>query len=76
VKVKGIDDSKFPECTFTAEVMVPAESTDKQFKLMAKNKTYKFAPVLKMKKKVVDLKDQMTRTTSALATTRPAPSWW
>ena len=61
VKVTGVDDSKFPLCTFTGQVVVSAESTDKQFKLMAKNKVYRFMPVLKMKKKVLDLKDQMTQ---------------
>jgi hypothetical protein len=61
VKVKGIDDSKFPSCTFTGMVVTPAENKDKQFKLIARGKTYRFAPVLKMKKKVVDLKDQMTQ---------------
>ena len=61
VKVKGIDDSKFPTCTFTGQVVTPAEAKDKQFKLIARGKVYRFAPVLKMKKKVVDLKDQMTQ---------------
>jgi hypothetical protein len=61
VKVTGIDDAKFPECTFTGQVVVAAESKDKQFKLIATGKKYKFIPVLKMKKKVVDLKDQMTQ---------------
>ncbi len=61
VKVKGIDDSKFPSCTFTGTVLTQAEEKEKQFKLIARGKTYKFAPVLKLKKKVVDLKDQMTQ---------------
>jgi hypothetical protein len=61
VKVKGIDDSKFPSCTFTGQVVTAAEAKDKQFKLIARGKVYRFAPVLKMKKKVVDLKDQMTQ---------------
>ena len=61
VKVTGIDDAKFPECSFTGQIVVAAESKDKQFKLLAAGKKYKFIPVLKMKKKVVDLKDQMTQ---------------
>jgi hypothetical protein len=61
VKVVAVDDSKFPECTFTGTVIVTAESKDKHFKLMALNKKYQFAPVLKMKKKQLDLKDKMTQ---------------
>jgi hypothetical protein len=61
VKVKGIDDKNFPACTFVGQVVTPAEDKEKQFKLIARGKTYRFAPVLKMKKKVVDLKDPMTQ---------------
>jgi hypothetical protein len=61
VEIVSVDDSKFPECTFVGKVLVTAESKEKHFKLMARNKTYRFAPVLKMKRKRVDLKDQMTQ---------------
>jgi hypothetical protein len=61
VEVKGLDDSKYPNCVMQAKVIVAAESKDKHFKLMAKNKVYPFAPVLKMKGKQVNLKDEMTQ---------------
>jgi len=61
VKVKSMDDSKFPHCTFTAQVLVTAKSKDKYFKLIGRGKTYTFAPVLKMRGKRVMLKDEMTQ---------------
>lgn len=61
VSVTGIDDSKFPNCLLMAKVLAPAADKEKHFKLMARSKIYKFAPVLKMKGKTVDLKDQMTQ---------------
>ena len=61
VKIKAMDDSKFPNCTFTAQVLVAAKSTDKHFKLIGRGKTYTFAPVLKMRGKTVNLKDEITQ---------------
>jgi hypothetical protein len=61
VQVVALDDSKYPNCTFTGKVTMPAQSKEKQFKLIGAAKVYRFAPVLKMKKKVVDLKDQLTQ---------------
>jgi hypothetical protein len=61
IQVTALDDSKFPSCVFTGKVLVAAESKDKHFKLMAKGKAYPFTPVLKMKGKTVNLKDQMTQ---------------
>ncbi len=61
VQVTALDDSKFPNCVFGAKVLTSPESKDKEFKLIARGKTYNFAPVLKLKKKVVDLKDEMTQ---------------
>lgn len=61
VQVKGIDDSKFPCCVFSARVLKGAKSKAKHFKLMARGKTYKFKPVLKKRGKRVVLKDPMTQ---------------
>jgi hypothetical protein len=61
IQVKAVDDSKFPNCTFTAQVLVAAKSTDKHFKLMARGKTYTFAPVYKMKRKKLVLKHKMNQ---------------
>jgi hypothetical protein len=61
VQVTGLDDSKFPACTFMGKVLGVAAEKDKHFKLMARSKVYKFAPVLKMKGKQVNLKDEMTQ---------------
>jgi len=61
LQVTGIDDAKFPACTFTGKVLKPATSKEKHFKLMARGKQYRFAPALKMKRKQVDLKDKMTQ---------------
>jgi hypothetical protein len=61
VAVTGIDDAKFPSCVMSAKVLQAATAKDKHFQLMARGKTYHFAPVLKMKKKVVDLTDPLTQ---------------
>ena len=61
VQVKALDDSKFPKCTFMGKVLKAAKAKDKHFKLIGRGKTYRFAPVLKMKRKKVDLKDKMTQ---------------
>ncbi len=61
VKIKAMDDSKFPKCTFTAQVLVAAKAKDKHFKLIGRGKTYTFAPVLKMRGKTVNLKHEMTQ---------------
>jgi hypothetical protein len=42
-------------------VLKAAKSTDKHFKLIARGKTYRFAPVLKMKGRKLALKDKMTQ---------------
>lgn len=61
LQVLGVDDAKFPMCTFTGKILTAATSKDKHFKLMARGKKYRFAPVLKMKRKQVVLKDKMTQ---------------
>jgi hypothetical protein len=61
ITVTGLDDSKFPQCTFTGKVLVSGTSTEKHFKLIGRGKTYRFMPELKMKGRTVDLKDQMTQ---------------
>ena len=61
VEVTALDDSKYPNCVMQGKVIVTAESKDKHFKLMAKSKVYAFAPVLKMKGKQVNLKDELTQ---------------
>ena len=61
VEVKGVDDSKFPNCVLSARVIKGAKSKAKHFKLIARGKTYRFAPVLKKRGKRVVLKDKMTQ---------------
>ena len=61
LQVKGVDDSKFPKCVLAGRVLKTATSKAKHFKLMGRGKTYKFAPVLKMRGKKVNLKDKMTQ---------------
>jgi hypothetical protein len=61
VKVTGLDDRRYPFCTFTGQVLTPATSTEKRFKLMAKDRRYRFAPVLKKKGAELDLDDLVTR---------------
>lgn len=61
VQVTAVDDAKFPKCTFMGKVLKAAKSKDKHFKLIARGKTYRFAPVLKMKGKKLALKDKMTQ---------------
>jgi hypothetical protein len=61
VKVTSLDDRRYPFCTFTGQVVTPASSKEKRFKLMAKDKRYRFAPVLKKKGAELDLQDLVTR---------------
>jgi|GEM_PF-4906790 hypothetical protein len=61
VKVVGINDKDFPNCVLSAKVIKTATSKDGVFKLLGKNKTYRFAPVLKMKGKTLDLKNQLNQ---------------
>ena len=61
VRIKSIDDSKFPNCTFRGQVLKTATSTEKHFKLIGRGKIYRFAPVLKMKRKKLDLKHKMNQ---------------
>lgn len=61
VQVTAVDDAKFPKCTFMGKVLKAATAKDKHFKLIARGKTYRFAPVLKMKGKNPNLKDKMTQ---------------
>jgi hypothetical protein len=61
IQVKGVDDSKFPDCIVAGRVLKEAKSKDKYFKLIGRGKTYKFAPVLKKKGKRVVLQDKMTQ---------------
>jgi hypothetical protein len=61
LQVLALDDSKFPLCTFTAKVLVAAESKDKHLGLMARGKAYNFAPVLKLKDKLPDLTNKMNQ---------------
>jgi hypothetical protein len=61
LQVKGIDDAKFPACTFTGKVLKAAARKDKYFKAIVRGKTYRFAPVLKMRRGQINLKDKMTQ---------------
>lgn len=61
VQVKGVDDSDFPHCVVQARVLKPAKAKAAYFKLLGRGKTYRFAPVLKMKGGKVALKDKMTQ---------------
>ncbi|MCC6746154.1 MAG: hypothetical protein IT371_00760 [Deltaproteobacteria bacterium] len=61
LSVTAIDDAKFPACTFDATVLKEAASKEKHFKLIGRGKAYRFAPVLKLKKKQLDLKDALTQ---------------
>ena len=49
VRVVGVDDSKYPNCVLTGQVLKGAVKKDKYFKLLGKGKTYKFAPEYKPK---------------------------
>jgi hypothetical protein len=61
VQVKGVDDSKFPDCVLSGRVLKAAKKKDKHFKLIGRGKTYKFVPVLKKRGKRVVLKHKMTQ---------------
>ncbi|MBW2736083.1 MAG: hypothetical protein JRH20_27170 [Deltaproteobacteria bacterium] len=61
VQVKGINDAKFPHCVLVGKVLKAAKAKDKHFKLLARGKTYRFAPVLKKKGRGIDLKHKMTQ---------------
>jgi hypothetical protein len=61
VKVKWVDDAKFPKCTVVAKVMQPPASKDKYLKLLGRNKVYKFQPVLKMRGRMPNLRHKMTQ---------------
>lgn len=61
IQVKGLDDSKFPNCIISGKVLKAAKSKDKHFKLIARGKTYKFAPVYKLKRRKLDLKHKMNQ---------------
>ena len=61
VQVKGIDDAAFPNCVLTGRVLKAPRSKAKHLKLIGRGKTYKFAPVLKLRGPSVDLKDKMTQ---------------
>ncbi len=61
VRLRSMDDSKWPVCTFTGLVLRPAKSKAKHFKLIKRGKNYRFRAALKMKKGQLDLSDKMTR---------------
>lgn len=61
VQVTGLDDSKFPNCIISGKVLKAAKSKEKHFKLIGRGKTYKFAPVYKMKRRKLDLKNKMNQ---------------
>jgi len=61
LQVKDVDDSKFPECILVGRILKKARSKAKHFKLMARGKTYKFSPVLKMQGEKVNLQDKTTQ---------------
>jgi hypothetical protein len=61
IQVKGIDDSKFPNCLLKGKVLKAAKKKDGFFKLLGRGKTYTFAPVYKMKRKKLVLKDKMNQ---------------
>lgn len=64
LQVQEVEDSAFPKCVMTAKVLKAAESKDKDFRLIAAGKVYRFAPVLKLGKRgVLDLKDEATQST-------------
>lgn len=61
IQVKGIDDAKFPHCVLMGKVLKAATAKKPYLKGMKRGKTYKFVPVLKMKRRRVNLKDKMTQ---------------
>ena len=61
LQVNAVDDSTFPKCILAGRILKPARSRAKYFKLMARGKTYKFSPVLKMQGKKVNLQDKTTQ---------------
>jgi hypothetical protein len=61
VQVKGIDDSKVPNCVITGRVLKDAKSDKKWFKLIGRGKTYKFAPVYKKRRGRLLLKNDMNQ---------------
>jgi len=61
LQVLAVDDAKFPDCVISGKVLKEAKAKDKHFKLIARNKSYKFAPVYKLKKKKLDLTDKMNQ---------------
>jgi hypothetical protein len=61
VRIKAIDDSKWPDCTFTGLVLRPATATDKHFKLLGRGKVYRFKAELKKKGRAPNFADEMTR---------------
>jgi len=61
VRVKGVDDRKFPRCVVTARVLKAAKSKARHFKLIARSKTYRFTPVLKLRRGQPNLRHKMTQ---------------
>lgn len=61
VRVKAVDYARFPDCTFTGRILKAAQSVDQHFKLMARGKLYRFAPVLKKRGEQLALQDQITQ---------------
>ena len=61
VKVKGVNDAKYPNCILSAQVLRAATSKAKHFKLIGRGKVYRFKPVLKKKGRSINLKHKMTQ---------------
>ena len=61
VRVKSLDDSGFPDCTFTAQILKAAQAKEKHFKVLLRGKTYRFAPVLHKKRGKVVLEHKLNQ---------------
>ena len=61
VRVKGIDDKRYPDCVMTAQVMKAPRTKSGVGKLVGRGKVYRFRPILKKKNGVVDLSDDLTQ---------------
>ena len=61
VRIKGVDDAKWPDCAFTGQVLRPAKSKEKHFKLLGRGKVYRFKAAIKKMGKRPNFAHKMTR---------------
>ncbi|MCA9670488.1 MAG: hypothetical protein KC503_33055 [Myxococcales bacterium] len=61
VRVRGLNDKRYPNCVVTAQILKAAQKKTKHFKLLGRGKQYRFMAVLKKRGRSVNLNHKMTQ---------------